>query len=82
MTGCIFDYVANGYVIYFQTRGLTDVETTDIWQKLSPIRIKESIEETGHCLLVYKGFAVNIKKGKGKNIIVECGRNIDDRFNR
>ena len=78
MNSCIFDYVTNGYVIHFQTRGLTDVETTNIWQKLSPIRIKESIEETGHCLLVFKGFAVNIKKGKGKNIIVECGRNIND----
>lgn len=78
MNGCIFDYVAKGYVIYFQNRGLTDVEATVIWQKLSPIRIKESIEKTGHCLLIFNGFAVNIKKGKGKNIIVECGRNIDE----
>lgn len=74
MNACIFDYVAKGYVIYFQTRGLTDVEATNIWQNLSPIRINESIEETGHCLLVTKNFAVNIRKGKGKNIIVECGR--------
>lgn len=78
MNKCIFDYMAKGYVIYFQTRDLTDVEATVIWQKLSPIRIKESIEETGHCLLIFNGFAVNIKKGKGKNIIIECGRNIDD----
>lgn len=78
MNGCIFDYVAKGYIIHFQTRGLTDVEATVIWQKLSPIRIKENIEETGHCLLIFNGFAVNIKKGKGKNIIVECGRNIDE----
>lgn len=28
----------NRYI--FQTRGLTDVEATVIWQKLSPIRIK------------------------------------------
>lgn len=74
MNACIFDYVTKGYVIHFQTRGLTDVEATNIWQLLSPIRIKESIEETGHCLLVTKNFAVNIRKGKGKNIIVECGR--------
>ena len=78
MNSCIFDYVANGYVIHFQTRGLTDVETTNIWQKLSPIRIKEYIEETGHCMLVFKGFAVNIKNGNGKTIIVEGGRDIND----
>lgn len=78
MSKCIFDYMTKGYVIYFQTRDLTDVEATVIWQKLSPIRIKESIEETGHCLLIFNSFAVNIKKGKGKNIIIECGRNIDD----
>ena len=78
MNGCIFDYMAKGYAIHFQTRGLTDVEATVIWQKLSPIRIKECIEETGHCLLIFNGFAVHIKKGKGKNIIVECGRNIDE----
>ena len=47
MNGCIFDYVAKGYIIHFQTRGLTDVETTNIWQKLSPIRIKENKEKQG-----------------------------------
>ena len=73
MNSCIFDYVAKGYVIHFQTRGLTDVETTNIWQKLSPIRIKESIEETGHCLLVFKSFAVNIKKVKVKTLLLNVG---------
>lgn len=70
----IFDYMTEGYVIYFQNRDLTDVEATVIWQKLSPIRIKEYIEETGAHLLIFDDFIVNIKKDKGKNIIVECWR--------
>lgn len=73
---CTMDYVSKGYVIHFQTRGLTDVEVTNIWQKLSPVRIKEYIDETGHCLVSLGAFAVYIRKGKGNNIIVECGRKL------
>ena len=69
MNSCIFDYVANGYVIHFQTRGLTDVETTNIWQKLSPIRIKEYIEET---VKAYDALVMEtIKKDLGGIVMLE-----------
>lgn len=75
---CTFDYLNNGYVIHFQTRGLTDDEADELWRNLNPSRCKRDIEETGQCLLALDGYALFIRKGKGNNIIVECGREVED----
>ena len=73
--GCIIGYKKTGYTISFQTRGLTDEESSNVWQRLSPKKIKEYTEETGHNLLVWgDGLVAEIRRNSKGNITVWCGK--------
>lgn len=72
---CRFLPRMSGYTITFQTRGLTDEESSNIWQRLSPIDLKSLIADTGHNLCVWgDGLCIWVEQGRGDNIIVKCGK--------
>lgn len=76
---CRIKPMQTGYTISFQTRGLTDEESSNIWQRLSPKKIKEHTEETGHSLCVWRdGLVAWVEKRKGKNIVIHCGKEIEN----
>ena len=43
----------NGVKISFETRGVDDETADFLWNQLSPSKIKQFTEETGHNLVVY-----------------------------
>ena len=72
---CTFLPRMSGYTITFQTRGLTDEESSNIWQRLSPIDLRSLIADTGHNLCVWRdGLCIWVEQGRGDNIIVKCGK--------
>ncbi len=60
-------YLNEGIKISFETRGVDDETADFLWNQLSPSKIKEYTEETGHNLIVYD------KKGKEVCVYIEYG---------
>ena len=57
----------NGVKISFETRGVDDETADFLWNQLSPSKIKQFTEETGHNLVVYD------KKGEQVAVLIEYG---------
>lgn len=76
---CRIKPIQTGYTISFQTRGLSEEEVSDIWQRLSPKKLKEYTEMTGHNILVWRdGLVAEVRCGRGDNITVWCGKEIEN----
>lgn len=75
---CLIEPQKKGYTIRFQTRGLTDDEASDVWLRLSPLDLKLLTKDTGHNLIVWgDGLVAEITCGRGDNISVWCGKELD-----
>lgn len=75
---CLIEPQRKGYTISFQTRGLTDEEASNIWLRLHPLDLKSLTKDTGHNLLVWgDGLVAEIMCGRGDNISVWCGKELD-----
>lgn len=59
--------LVNGVKISFETRGVDDETADFLWNQLSPSKIKQFTEETGHNLIVYD------KKGEEVAVLIEYG---------
>ena len=79
--------LVNGVKISFETRGVDDETADFLWNQLSPSKIKQFTEETGHNLVVYdkKGeqVAVFIEYGETKHLHqkvynVRCGKSFSE----
>ena len=57
----------DGIKIIFETRGVDDETADFLWNQLSPSKIKQFTEETGHNLVVYD------KDGKEVSVLIEYG---------
>ena len=76
---CRIKPMQTGYTISFQTRGLSEEEVSDIWQRLSPKKLKEYTEETGHNLCVWcDGLVAEVRRNDKGNITVWCGKEIEN----
>lgn len=75
---CLIEPQKKGYTISFQTRGLTDEEASKVWLRLSPLDLKSLTKDTGCNLVVWgDGLVAEITCGRGDNISVWCGKELD-----
>lgn len=75
---CLIEPQKKGYTISFQTRGLTDEESSKVWLRLHPLDLKSLTKATGYNLIVWRdGLVAEIRCGRGDNISVWCGKELD-----